>query len=51
MQADMVLEKDLRVLHLDLKTTRKTGILRQLGRSSLPQRASKPTTAVTHFLQ
>jgi hypothetical protein len=37
MQADTVLEKELRVLHLYLKATRReTGFLRQLGGSSLP---------------
>jgi hypothetical protein len=55
----MVLEKELRVLHLDLKYPGETGIFRQLDRRSLPQlvqpehrrRTSKPTATMTDFLQ
>jgi hypothetical protein len=44
-QADMVLEKEFRLLHLDLTAARRL-LPRQLG-----QRFSNPTHTVTHFLQ
>jgi hypothetical protein len=44
-QADMVLEKELRVLHLDPKAERRELSSRQLGR------VSKPTPKVAHILQ
>jgi hypothetical protein len=58
MQADMVLEKELRVLH-DSRQPGEPDILRQLGGSSLLQgvepehrkRPPKPTPTGTHFLQ
>jgi hypothetical protein len=46
MQADMVLEKELRVLHLDSKATRTDCFLQATRR-----RPPKPTHTVTHFLQ
>jgi hypothetical protein len=45
MQADMVLEKELRVLHLDPQATGRD-CLRQAAR-----RISKPISTVTPFLQ
>jgi hypothetical protein len=48
MQADMMLEKELRVLHLDLKSTRKYWLLPW---AELNHRTSEPTPKVTHFLQ
>jgi hypothetical protein len=46
MQADMVLEKEQRVLHFDPKATR-----RRLSPQVARRRVSKPTPTVTHFLQ
>jgi hypothetical protein len=48
MQAHMVLEKELRVLHFDLKASRRR-LSSILGRTRASE-ASKPTCGVTHFL-
>jgi hypothetical protein len=54
-----VLEKELKVIHFDLKTARRrlASVGRQEGAGSLPhwveleQKTSKPTPTVMHFLQ
>ena len=45
-QADMVLEKELRILHLDLKAARKKTVFQASRRG-----VSNPTPTMTHFLQ
>jgi hypothetical protein len=51
--AVLMLEKELRVLHLDLKASRRGYLLQAARRrvSSALGRASKPISTVTHFLQ
>jgi hypothetical protein len=47
-QANMMLEKELRALHLDLKAARRRSLLHL---PKFEHRPSKPTPTVTHFLQ
>jgi hypothetical protein len=46
MQADMVLEKERRVLHLGLQTAERDGMFHWAELET-----SKPSSTVTHFLQ
>jgi hypothetical protein len=49
MQVDMVLEKELRVLHLDLKVARRLTVP-QWVESEHRRKPPKPIPTVTHFL-
>jgi hypothetical protein len=49
-QADIVLEEELRVPHLDLKAARRVGLF-CTGQNLIIWRPSKPNHTVTHFLQ
>jgi len=49
-QADMVLEKEIRVLHLDLRAARKK-TPHCLPEVELEHKVSKPIPAAVHFLQ